>query len=63
MRIAYRTSVGKPQGKGSHGRAKDNTKIGSYELGCKGGEWIEVTQDVIRWSASGSFNAWNFLTC
>ena len=45
----YRVLVGKPEGKRSLGRTKrrwvDNNKMDLQEVGCRGVDWMELTQD------------------
>jgi len=49
----YRALVGKPEGKGPHGRPKhrweDNIKIHLQEVGYDSVEWIDLAQDKDRW--------------
>jgi hypothetical protein len=46
---SYRTSVGKPEGKGPSGRARRcwvvNIKMDLREIGWGGMEWIDLAQD------------------
>ena len=55
-RIAYRVSVGKPEGKTSLGRPicrwKDNIKMDLREMGCDPGEWIDLAEDRYQWRAN-----------
>jgi hypothetical protein len=55
MRNAYRTLVGKPEGKRSLGRPRrrrvDNIKMILREIGRDGVDWIDVAQDKDQWRA------------
>jgi hypothetical protein len=50
-----RVLVGKPEGKRQLGRQRyrsdDNIKIDLQEVGCRGVDWIELTQDGYGWPA------------
>jgi hypothetical protein len=52
-RNAYRTLVGKPEGKRPLGRPRcrwvDNIKIDLRETGWNGMDWIDLTQDRDQW--------------
>jgi hypothetical protein len=52
-RNAYRTTVGKPEGKRPLGRSRcrwvDNIKMDLREIGCGGKVWIDLTQDRDQW--------------
>jgi hypothetical protein len=54
-RNAYRTLVGKPEGKRPLGRPKirrvDNIKIDLREIGWGGVDWIDLAQDRDQWRA------------
>jgi len=53
-RVAYRTLVGRPDGKKPLGRLKsrwDNIKIGLQEVGLRSMDWIDLAQDMDRWRA------------
>jgi len=51
----YRVLVGKPEGKRPLGRTwrkwEDNMKMDLQEVGCRGTDWIELSQDRDRWRA------------
>ena len=51
----YRVLVGKLEGKGPLERPRRkwvcNIKVDLQELGCGGVDWIELAQDMYRWSA------------
>jgi len=53
MRVVYRVSVGKPEGKRQLGRPRrrwdDNIKIDLPEVGCEIMDWVELAQDRDRW--------------
>jgi hypothetical protein len=53
--IAYRTLVGKPEGKRPLGRPRhrwmDNIKMDLGEIGWDGRDWIELAQDRDQWRA------------
>jgi len=52
-RVVYRLLVGKPEGKRPFGRPRlrweDNIKMDLQEVGCRGMDRIEVTEDRDRW--------------
>jgi hypothetical protein len=52
---AYRTLVGKPEGKRPLGRSRsrwmDNTKLDLREIGWHGMDWIDLTQNRDLWKA------------
>ena len=53
-RVAYRTLVGRPDGKKPLGRPRhrwDNIKIGLQEVGLRSMDWIDLAQDMDRWRA------------
>jgi len=53
-RVAYRSLVGRPDGKKPLGRLGvdgDNIKIKFQEVGLRSMEWIELAQDRDRWRA------------
>jgi hypothetical protein len=54
-RNAYRTLVGKPEGKRPLGRPRrrwvDNIKMDLGEIRCDGIDWIDLAQDRDRWRA------------
>ena len=54
-RGVYRKLVWKPEGKrpleGPRRRWEDNIKMDLQEVGCGGMDWIELTQDRVRWRA------------
>jgi hypothetical protein len=54
-RNAYRSLVGKPEGKRPLGRLRrrcvDNIKMGLLEIGWGGVDWIGLAQDRDKWSA------------
>ena len=53
-RVAYRTLVGRPDGKKTLGRIGvdgDNIKIRFQEVGLRSMEWIDLAQDRERWRA------------
>ena len=55
IRGVYRLLVGKPEGKKPIGRPRlgweDNIKMDLQEVGCWGMDWIDLTQDRVRWWA------------
>jgi hypothetical protein len=54
-RNASRIVVGNPEGKRTLGRPRrrwvDNIKMDLREIGCDGGDWIDLAQDRDRWRA------------
>jgi hypothetical protein len=54
-RGAYRTLVGRPEGRRPPGRPshrwEDNIKIDLQEVGWGGMDWIDMAQDRDRWPA------------
>jgi hypothetical protein len=54
-RNAYRTLVGKPEGKRPMRRPRrrwvDNIKLDLIEIGWDGMDWIDVAQDRDQWGA------------
>ena len=52
-RDVHRVLVGKPEGKRPLGKPRrrwdDNIKMALREVGCGGGEWMELAQDRDRW--------------
>ena len=54
-RAVHRALVGKPEGKRPLGRLRrrweDNIKIELQEVGGGCGNWMELTQDRVRWRA------------
>jgi hypothetical protein len=54
-RGVYWVLVGKPEEKRPLGRPRrsweDNIKMDLQEMGCRGMDWIELTQDGERWQA------------
>jgi hypothetical protein len=54
-RDVYRVLVGKPEGKRPLWRPRhkweENVKMGLQEVGCRGMDWIDLTQDRNRWRA------------
>jgi hypothetical protein len=54
-RGVYRILVGKPEGKRPLGRRRrsweDNIKMDIQEVGCRGMDWIKLTQDRDRQQA------------
>jgi hypothetical protein len=54
-RNAYRTSVGKPEGKRPLGKTRRrwvvNVDMDLREIGWDGMDWIDVAQDMDQWSA------------
>jgi hypothetical protein len=54
-RGAYRALVGKPEGrrplKRPRRRWEDNIKMDLREVGCGGGDWVDLAQDKDRWRA------------
>jgi len=53
-RVAYRTLLGRPDGKKPLGRPKlrwDNIKIGLQEVGLRSMDWIDLAQDMDSWRA------------
>jgi hypothetical protein len=54
-RGAYRTLVGKPEGRRPLGRPRrrweDNIKMDLREVGWEGAEWIDLAQDRDKWRA------------
>jgi hypothetical protein len=54
-RNAYRTLVGKPEGKRPLGRPRrkwmDNARMDLREIGWDGMEWIDLAQDRDQWRA------------
>jgi hypothetical protein len=54
-RGAYRTSVGKPEGRRPLGRPRrrweDNIKMDLREVGWGGVDWIDLAEDRDRWRA------------
>jgi hypothetical protein len=75
LRGVHRVLVGKPEGKRPMERPgrrwEDSIKMELQEVGGGCGDWMELTQDRVRWLALvstvrnpwGSKNAGNFLTC
>jgi hypothetical protein len=73
-RGVYRVLVGKPEERRPLGRPRrrweDNIRMDLREVGCGGGDWIELAQDRDRWRALVSAvmnlrvpsNVGNFLT-
>jgi hypothetical protein len=73
-RGVYRVLVGRPEGKRPLGRTRrrwqDNIKMDLREVGCRGMNWIQLTQDSNRWRTLVNAvmnlrvpqNAGNFLT-
>jgi hypothetical protein len=57
-RNAYRTFVGKPEGKRPQGRPRrrwmDNVKMDLREIGWDGIDWIDLAQDRDQWMALGN---------
>ena len=51
-RIAYRSLVGKPEGKRRLGRPRsrweDNIKMDLREVGCDAGHWTDLAQDKFK---------------
>jgi hypothetical protein len=54
-RGAYRILLGRPEGRRPLGRPRrrweDNIKINLQEVGWKGVDWIDMTEDRDRWRA------------
>jgi hypothetical protein len=54
-RNAYRTLVGKPEGKRPLGRPRcrwdDNIKMDLREIGWGGMDWLDLAQDMDQWRA------------
>jgi len=54
-RGVYRVLVGKPDGKRPLGRPRrrweNNIKMDHQVVGCRGMDWIDLTQDRDRWRA------------
>jgi hypothetical protein len=52
-RVAYKVSVGKPEGKSPLGRPRstwdNNIKLGLQEMGLGTFDWIDLAQDRDRW--------------
>jgi hypothetical protein len=57
-RGVYRVLVGKPEGKRLLGRPRlrleDNINTDLQKVGCRGMNWIKVTEDGDRWRAIGN---------
>jgi hypothetical protein len=55
IRNAYRILVGKPEGRRPLGRPRrrwmDNIKMDLREIGCDGGDWIDLARDKDQWRA------------
>jgi hypothetical protein len=53
-RNAYRSLVGRPEGKRTLGRARrmwENVRIDLREIGCDGKDWIDLAQERDQWRA------------
>jgi hypothetical protein len=54
-RNVYKVLVGKPEGKRPFGRPRrrweDGIRMDLREIGLGGGDWIRLTQDMVRWRA------------
>jgi hypothetical protein len=55
MRNAYKTLVGRPEGKRPFGRSRrrweDNIRIVLREIGWEGVDWIHLAKDRYQWRA------------
>jgi hypothetical protein len=51
----HRVLMVKPDGKIPLGRSRrrweDNNKLDPHEVGCEGMDWIDLSQDRVRWRA------------